>query len=177
MIGAHNRYNAVAAVAAAHHVGVPVQKAVNALKTFKGVKRRLEIRGVVGGRTVYDDFAHHPTAIQATLTALRRRVGSERIIVLFEPRSNTMKRGVMRDRLPVSFISADFVYCYAKETPWDVAAQFEHAPVPSETCFDLDQMVDAVVAMSRPKDHIVVMSNGGFGGIIQKLLTRLMSLE
>lgn len=177
LMGDHNRSNAAASVAAAYEIGISPNEAVNAMSTFKGVKRRLEIRGEIKGRTVYDDFAHHPTAIETTLAGLRRHVGKARIIALFEPRSNTMKRGVMRDALPPSFKNADFVYCYDNGVLWDAETLFRESGLPSETVHDLTKLAEKVVNQSKRGDHIVVMSNGGFGGVINQILERLDKLE
>jgi UDP-N-acetylmuramate: L-alanyl-gamma-D-glutamyl-meso-diaminopimelate ligase len=173
MPGAHNRMNALAAIAAARHVGVPPTQAMEALARFSGVRRRLQLRGQSGGVTVYDDFAHHPTAIQVTLQGLRERVGQGRILAVLEPRSNTMKRGVMKDALPASVALADRVYVYTAGLGWDAASVF--APLGSRArCLeDLDALVRAVAADARPGDSVLIMSNGGFGGIQSKLLERL----
>ena len=175
MHGAHNRMNALAAIAAARHVGVPPAQAMEALARFSGVQRRLQLRGQSGGVTVYDDFAHHPTAIQVTLQGLRERVGQGRILAVLEPRSNTMKRGVMKDALPGSLALADRVYVYNAGLGWDAAIAF--APLGSRArCLDdLDALVHAVAADARPGDSVLVMSNGGFGGVQAKLLERLQS--
>jgi UDP-N-acetylmuramate: L-alanyl-gamma-D-glutamyl-meso-diaminopimelate ligase len=173
MLGAHNRMNALAAIAAARHVGVPPTQAMEALARFSGVRRRLQLRGQSGGVTVYDDFAHHPTAIQVTLQGLRERVGQGRILAVLEPRSNTMKRGVMKDALPASVALADRVYVYTAGLGWDAASVF--APLGSRArCLeDLDALVRAVAADARPGDNVLIMSNGGFGGIQSRLLERL----
>jgi UDP-N-acetylmuramate: L-alanyl-gamma-D-glutamyl-meso-diaminopimelate ligase len=173
LTGSHNKMNAVAAVAAARHAGVPVKVAIEALSQFEGVARRMEERGTINDITVYDDFAHHPTAIATTLAGLRRKVGSDRIIVVLEPRSNTMKLGTMRNALPASVANADVVFIYSKNLGWDAAETF--TPIGAKTgIFDnLDPMVEAITAMAKPHDHIVVMSNGGFGGVHGKLLHAL----
>jgi UDP-N-acetylmuramate: L-alanyl-gamma-D-glutamyl-meso-diaminopimelate ligase len=133
----------------------------------------MEVRGVVNGITVYDDFAHHPTAIAVTLEGLRRKVGSARIIAVLEPRSNTMKLGAMKDRLPGSLAAADRVLCYAANLGWDAAAAL--APLGSKASVheDLEALVAAIAGEAKPGDHVLVMSNGGFGGIHEKLLARL----
>jgi UDP-N-acetylmuramate: L-alanyl-gamma-D-glutamyl-meso-diaminopimelate ligase len=174
--GAHNCMNALSAVAAARHVGVPPKSAVDAINNFAGVKRRLEVRGVVNGVTIYDDFAHHPTAIRETIGGLRRKVGDERIIAVLEPRSNTMKLGVMRDALPGSLAGADLVFCYAGNLGWDAAAAL--APLSSRaTVFeDLEAMLKAMRPLLRPRDHVVIMSNGAFGGVHEKLLDQLREM-
>lgn len=177
--GAHNRSNALAAIAAARHVGVPPALAMEALAAFRGVKRRLELRGTAGGVTVYDDFAHHPTAIATTVAGLRRRVGSRaRLLAILEPRSNTMKLGAMKAQLPASLRDADLVFCYgAREGKgalgWDPAEAL--APLGDRAaCFSrIDDLVEAIVRVAHPGDHALVMSNGGFGGVHRKLLDAL----
>ncbi|MDR1423011.1 MAG: UDP-N-acetylmuramate:L-alanyl-gamma-D-glutamyl-meso-diaminopimelate ligase [Azoarcus sp.] len=174
LTGVHNRANACAALLAARHVGVALGDGLQALSAFRNVKRRLEVRGEAGGITVYDDFAHHPTAIATTLDGLRRKVGpAARIIAVLEPRSNTMKLGTMKDKLADSLRQADRVFCYAANLGWDAAAAL--APLGEhQSCHDdLAALVKAVVAETKPGDHVLVMSNGGFGGIHQKLLNAL----
>jgi UDP-N-acetylmuramate: L-alanyl-gamma-D-glutamyl-meso-diaminopimelate ligase len=171
--GAHNRMNALAAIAAARHVGVRPQDSIAALAAFKGVKRRLEVRGVVGGVTVYDDFAHHPTAIETTVAGLRRREPDGRILAVLEPRSNTMKLGTMKDRLAGSLAQADLIYCYGNKLGWDPAEALAPLGERAKTFEDLGALVAAAVRDSQPGDHILVMSNGGFGGVHQKLLDAL----
>ena len=173
LTGEHNRANACAALLAARHVGVPFAKGLEALSRFVNVKRRMEVRGEVRGITVYDDFAHHPTAIATTLTGLRRKVGAARILAVFEPRSNTMKLGTMKSQLPDSLREADQTFCYAGNLGWDAAAALE--PMGTRACVeeDLATLVGKVVAAALPGDHILVMSNGGFGGIHDKLLAAL----
>ncbi|WP_374515115.1 UDP-N-acetylmuramate:L-alanyl-gamma-D-glutamyl-meso-diaminopimelate ligase [Niveibacterium sp.] len=175
LAGSHNRANALAAIAAARHVGVRPQDSIAALPAFKGIKRRLEVRGVVRGVTVYDDFAHHPTAIQTTVEGLRRRQPQGRILAVLEPRSNTMKLGTMKDRLAPSLAQADFVYCYAHKLGWDPAEALNPLGDRAQTFESIDELVRAVVQQSRADDHILVMSNGGFGGVHQKLLAALAS--
>ncbi|MEO8506986.1 MAG: UDP-N-acetylmuramate:L-alanyl-gamma-D-glutamyl-meso-diaminopimelate ligase [Betaproteobacteria bacterium] len=171
--GRHNQLNALAALAAARHVGVPVVHGLAALARFGGVKRRMETCGVVRGITVYDDFAHHPTAIAVTLEGLRRAVGAARILAVLEPRSNTMKMGAVKDALPGSLAVADRVFCYAANLGWDVAGTL--APLRDKAIVrdDLAALIAAIAAEARPGDHVLVMSNGGFGGIHDKLLQRL----
>ena len=171
--GAHNRLNAVAALAAARHAGVPPQVAVEALNTFCGIKRRMEVRGVVADITVYDDFAHHPTAIAATLDALRQAVGAAPIHAVLEPRSNTMKLGIMKAQLPASLSAADRVYCYGANLGWDASAALAPLGAKAVVSNDIDAIVAEVVANAGAGDHVVVMSNGGFGGIHGKLLAAL----
>jgi len=171
--GAHNQANALAAIAAARHCGVAPARAILALRSFEGVKRRMEVRGVAGGVTVYDDFAHHPTAIAATLEGLRSKVNSGRILAVLEPRSSTMKAGVMKDRLAASLVHADRVYCYSAGLQWDAATTLAPLGKKAEIHADFDRLLDAISAGARAGDHIVVMSNGGFNGIHDKLLTLL----
>jgi UDP-N-acetylmuramate: L-alanyl-gamma-D-glutamyl-meso-diaminopimelate ligase len=175
LIGEHNRQNALAALAAARHAGVPVAQGLAALYEFKNVKRRMEVRGVANGITVYDDFAHHPTAIDTTIAGLRRKVGNARILAVLEPRSNTMKLGVMKDALPGSLKDADLVFCYAGNLGWDAHGAL--APLGSKAIVeeDLGALIEKITAAARPGDHILVMSNGGFGGIHEKLLKRLQN--
>jgi UDP-N-acetylmuramate: L-alanyl-gamma-D-glutamyl-meso-diaminopimelate ligase len=173
LLGAHNRMNALAALAAARHVGVEPVAAIEALGSFGGVRRRMQIRGEAGGVTVYDDFAHHPTAIRTTLEGLRQRVGKARILAVLEPRSNTMKRGVMKDALPPSLAEADRVYIYTSGLGWDAPSLFALLGARARCEENLDALVAAVAGEARPGDHILVMSNGGFGGIHGKLLDRL----
>ena len=171
--GEHNRSNALAAIAAARHVGVPPAQAIAALAEFAGVKRRMEVRGVARGVTVYDDFAHHPTAIRLTVEGLRRQSPSGRILAVLEPRSNTMKLGVMKARLPDSLAQADEVFCYANQLGWDVADALAPLGARAHVSDSLDALVDQVAGMARDGDHVLVMSNGGFGGVHQKLLGAL----
>lgn len=173
LAGRHNRSNALAAIAAARHVGVAPAMAIDALSRFKGIKRRLEVRGCVAGVTVYDDFAHHPTAIALTIEGLRRQVGEARILAVLEPRSNTMKLGVMASQLPASLGEADKVYCYAGGLGWDVAAALSPIAPKTMVSRDLDALVKAIAEEARDGDRILVMSNGGFGGIHQRLLDAL----
>jgi UDP-N-acetylmuramate: L-alanyl-gamma-D-glutamyl-meso-diaminopimelate ligase len=171
--GRHNRANALAAIAAARHVGITPEVALDALTRFEGVKRRLELRGTRNGVAVYDDFAHHPTAITLTIEGMRRQVGDARILAVLEPRSNTMKLGVMKDQLPASLTQADQVFCYGAQLGWDAAGALAPLGDKARVMDDLEEMVKAIVAEARPGDHILVMSNGGFGGIHQKLLDAL----
>jgi UDP-N-acetylmuramate: L-alanyl-gamma-D-glutamyl-meso-diaminopimelate ligase len=171
--GEHNRMNALAALAAARHAGVPLAVGIDALSRFQGVKRRMEVRGTVNGITVYDDFAHHPTAFATTIAGLRKRVGRSRIVAVFEPRSNTMKLGAMQSRLAASLEGADLVYCYASGLGWDPREAL--APLSSRAAIyaELGPMLEALGHVLGPGDHVLVMSNGGFGGIHAKLLDRL----
>ena len=176
MLGRHNAENALAAVLAARHAGVSVETAVSALKEFGGVRRRLEVRGVVGGITVYDDFAHHPTAIEVTIDALRRRIGSSRLVAVLEPRSNTMKLGTHRDAMARSLERADRVWLYqGPNVTWDVAGSVAGLGERAAVSKDLDQLVATLGATLSAGDHVLIMSNGGFGGIHKKLLERLAS--
>ena len=173
LMGEHNRMNALAALAAARHAGVPVAQGLAALVEFKNVKRRMEVRGTVNGITVYDDFAHHPTAIDTTVAGLRRKVGTARILAVLEPRSNTMKLGVMKDALPGSLKDADLTFCYAGNLGWDARGAL--APLGNKAVVkdDLNELIETIAAAAKSGDQILVMSNGGFGGIHEKLLKRL----
>ncbi|MDR1994830.1 UDP-N-acetylmuramate:L-alanyl-gamma-D-glutamyl-meso-diaminopimelate ligase [Azonexus sp.] len=171
--GAHNRANACAALLAARHVGVPFAQGLEALARFGNVKRRMEVRGTVRGITLYDDFAHHPTAIATTVAGLRRKIGQARILAVLEPRSNTMKLGTMKSQLPDSLREADAVYCYAGNLGWDAGAALAPLGERVSVVEDLDILVERIAIAAHPGDHILVMSNGGFGGIHDKLLRRL----
>ncbi len=176
--GAHNRANAIAAIAAARHAGVAPAVAIEALAEFQGVKRRLELRGVRNGVTVYDDFAHHPTAIEMTIAGLRRRVGAQRILAVLEPRSNTMKLGSMSALLPGSLREADRVYCFGVREGkgalgWDPTQVLAPLDERARSFDRIDALVAAVVADARPGDHVLVMSNGAFGGVHGRLLDAL----
>ncbi len=178
--GDHNRSNAVAAIAAAAHVGVGVTQSLAALSRFKGVRRRLENRGTVGGVTVYDDFAHHPTAIATTVAGLRRRVGAERILALLEPRSNTMRLGLMQQQLAASLEGADLVFCYAPREGkhalgWDPAAALKPLGKRARVFERIDDLVVAVTECAQPGDHVLAMSNGGFGDVHGKILTAMQT--
>jgi UDP-N-acetylmuramate: L-alanyl-gamma-D-glutamyl-meso-diaminopimelate ligase len=176
--GLHNVHNALAALAAARHAGVPVGAGIAALGRFKGVKRRMELRGEVAGVRVYDDFAHHPTAIQTTLEGLRRRVGEQRILAVLEPRSNTMRLGVHNRELAASLDAADRVFVFAPpDLGWDAVAVFAGLAERAAVHADLDALAAAVMAECRPGDQVLVMSNGGFGGIHQKLLDGLVQVR
>jgi UDP-N-acetylmuramate: L-alanyl-gamma-D-glutamyl-meso-diaminopimelate ligase len=173
LMGSHNRSNALAVIAAARGVGVAPGEAIAALNAFSGIRRRMEVRGKVAGVTVYDDFAHHPTAIRTTLEGLRATVGKARVLAVLEPRSNTMKRGVMKDELPASVDLADLVYVYSAGLGWDADALFAGLGAKARCLEDLDALVRAIAADARPGDHVLVMSNGGFGGLHGKLLAAL----
>ncbi|HYP67691.1 MAG TPA: UDP-N-acetylmuramate:L-alanyl-gamma-D-glutamyl-meso-diaminopimelate ligase [Thiobacillaceae bacterium] len=171
--GEHNRMNALGAIACARHAGVMPKVSCQALSRFENVKRRMEIRGRVNGITVYDDFAHHPTAIETTLSGLRNKVGSARILAVLEPRSNTMRLGAMKAQLPASLERADMTFCFGANLGWDANEVFASMNGRAEVQTDLDALVSSIVRQARPGDHIVVMSNGSFGGIHEKLLDRL----
>lgn len=174
LLGEHNRNNALAAIAAARHVGVEPRTAIEALTTFANVKRRMEIRGEYNGITVYDDFAHHPTAIATTLDGLRQKVGAARIVAVLEPRSNTMRMGVMKDTLAASLAAADQVYCYAPPNlGWDAAAALTPLGGKVHTLADVDALAETLADAAQPGDHILIMSNGSFAGLHEKLLARL----
>jgi UDP-N-acetylmuramate: L-alanyl-gamma-D-glutamyl-meso-diaminopimelate ligase len=176
LTGKHNRANALAAIAAARHVGVPVAQAAQSLASFQSVKRRMEVRGVVNDVTVYDDFAHHPTAIATTVGGLRQKLGrANRILAVLEPRSNTMKLGAMKDALPGSLADADLVFGYGSQQAlgWSLGDALAPLGRQASAFEDLDALVAAIAAAARPGDHIVVMSNGGFGGVHQKILQAL----
>ena len=175
LLGAHNRMNALAALAAARHVGVEPGPAIEALASFGGVRRRMQVRGEARGVTVYDDFAHHPTAIRTTLEGLRQRVGAARILAVLDPRSNTMKRGVMKDALPASLAQADRVYIYSAGLGWDARSLFALFGARVRCEEDVEPLAAAIAAEAKAGDHVLIMSNGGFGGIHDKLLARLSS--
>lgn len=173
LLGEHNRMNALAAIAAARHAGVPAEVGIAALGQFQNVKRRMEVRGVVNNITVYDDFAHHPTAIATTIAGLRAKVGKARIFAVLEPRSNTMKLGAVKDALPGSLKEADLTFCYANNLGWDAQATLQPLGASACTHDSLDLLIDSVAQAAKTGDHILIMSNGGFGGIHEKLLKRL----
>lgn len=172
--GDHNVMNGLNALVAARHVGVLPSQAIQALSEFSGVKRRMELLGQVGGVSVYDDFAHHPTAIATTLAGLRAQIGDAPLVAVIEPRSNTMRLGSHSDRLMASTEQADQVYWYQPPAmDWSLESLAADCPVPSEVCDDIDQLVEKLVRQARPGMHLVIMSNGGFGGIHTKLLSAL----
>ncbi|QLG88606.1 UDP-N-acetylmuramate:L-alanyl-gamma-D-glutamyl-meso-diaminopimelate ligase [Chitinibacter bivalviorum] len=173
LMGEHNAHNALAAIAAARHVGVTPQVAIEALGRFENVKRRMEIKGVVNDITVYDDFAHHPTAITTTVAGLRAKVGKQRILAVLEPRSNTMKLGTMKAALPASLAEADRVFCYGANLGWDTAEALAPLGDKAQSFTDLDTLIAAIVVEAQSGDQILVMSNGGFGGIHGKILAAL----
>jgi UDP-N-acetylmuramate: L-alanyl-gamma-D-glutamyl-meso-diaminopimelate ligase len=174
LIGEHNVLNALAAIGAAHHAGVAPERAAQALNLFRGVKRRMEVRGVVGGVTVYDDFAHHPTAIETTLKGLRARVGGQRILAVLEPRSNTMKLGVHREELAPALRLADKSWFLApKDLGWDLRGAVSSMGDRAKLAACVDEIVRSLAAEARAGDHVLIMSNGGFGGLHDKLLAAL----
>jgi UDP-N-acetylmuramate: L-alanyl-gamma-D-glutamyl-meso-diaminopimelate ligase len=170
LLGEHNQMNALAAIAAAEHVGVAPEVAAKALASFENVRRRLELRGEVDGVKVYDDFAHHPTAMRTTINGLRRKVGHDRIVAVFEPRSNTMKLGSMKAQLPWSLEEADLAFCHSGGLSWDAAQALAPMGRQAVVCDSIAKLVAQIVAVARPGDHILCMSNGGFGGVHGKLL-------
>ena len=172
--GLHNVENALAAIAAARHVGVAPSIAVEALTEFRGVKRRLELLGCVAGVSVYDDFAHHPTAIEMTLDGLRSRGSEGRLIALIEPRSNTMRMGEHREKLGAATRAADQVFWFAPPgVGWSLESILASSPVPAKLIDDVDELVREVAGYTRPGDQVVIMSNGSFSGVHQKLLEQL----
>jgi UDP-N-acetylmuramate: L-alanyl-gamma-D-glutamyl-meso-diaminopimelate ligase len=176
LTGKHNRANALAAIAAARHVGVPIAQAAKSLATFENVKRRMEVRGVVNNITVYDDFAHHPTAIATTVGGLRQKIGkAARILAVLEPRSNTMKLGTMKDALPGSLTDADLVFGFGSEQAlgWNLGQALAPIGQTASAYEDIDALVAAVAKAAQPGDQIIVMSNGGFGGVHDKILKAL----
>ncbi|MBD9517749.1 UDP-N-acetylmuramate:L-alanyl-gamma-D-glutamyl-meso-diaminopimelate ligase [Pseudomonas sp. PDM22] len=174
LTGQHNVANALACLAAARHVGVVPELGCAALSAFKSVKRRMEKVAEVQGVTIYDDFAHHPTAIATTLDGLRKRVGDAKVIAVVEPRSNSMKLGAHRDGLPESVVQADNVFWYAPPNlGWDLAATVASSTVPTQVCDSLEAIIEGVKAIATPGTQVVVMSNGGFGGLHGKLAKAL----
>ncbi|WP_382321707.1 UDP-N-acetylmuramate:L-alanyl-gamma-D-glutamyl-meso-diaminopimelate ligase [Hydrogenophaga sp. UC242_50] len=179
LTGVHNQLNGLAAIAAAEHVGVAPADAARALSNFENVRRRMEVRGMVpragGAITVYDDFAHHPTAIRTTLDGLQRKLGQPRgrILAVFEPRSNTMKLGTMKSQLPWSLEAADLAFCHSGGLDWDAAEALAPMGARAQIGRNIDELVAQVTAAAQPGDHIVCMSNGGFGGVHDRLLKAL----
>ena len=174
LVGQHNVDNALMAIAAAHHAGVTLPDAIEALSFFKNVKRRMEVKGEVNNITLYDDFAHHPTAIATTLDGLRKKVGNARILAVLEPRSNTMKMGVHKDTLANSWQKADEVYLYEPEgMDWSLVDSVAHSNAPTHCFRDVEKIVQGVCNVAQPGDHILVMSNGGFEGIHGRILDAL----
>ena len=178
LTGVHNQLNALAAVAAAEHVGVLPEQAAKALAMFQNVRRRMELRGSVQGTTVYDDFAHHPTAIRTTLDGLRRQLGAQaRILAVFEPRSNTMKLGAMKAQLPWALQQADLSFCHTAGLDWDAAAALAPLGDRALTASHIEQLLEQVLQAAQPGDHIVCMSNGAFGGVHGRLLDALQARQ
>jgi UDP-N-acetylmuramate: L-alanyl-gamma-D-glutamyl-meso-diaminopimelate ligase len=174
MVGRHNAENALAAILAARHAGVPVETSIAALKEFQGVRRRMEVRGVVNGITVYDDFAHHPTAVATTIDGLRRRIGAARLIAVLEPRSNTMKLGTHSSALAGALSQADRVWMYqGPNITWDVAGSVASLGERATVIKDMDELLTELDRSLVAGDHVLIMSNGGFGGIHTRLLDRL----
>ncbi len=182
LLGEHNQLNALAAIAAAEHVGVAPDAAARALASFENVRRRLELRGTAAGVSVYDDFAHHPTAMRTTVNGLRRKVDQlpappgaarGRILAVFEPRSNTMKLGTVKAQLPWALEEADLAFCHSGGLSWDAAQALAPMGAQAVVCDSIDALVASVVAAARPGDHVLCMSNGGFGGVHAKLLAAL----
>ncbi len=171
--GEHNLQNALAAIAAAQAAGVDPKRAIQTLARFKGVRRRMELRGTAAGVAVWDDFAHHPTAIATTVSGLRDQVGKARILAVLEPRSSTMKAGLMKDRLPASLEQADRIFCFSANLGWDAAAALAPLGDRARIESDLERLVGVIVAEAQPGDQVLVMSNGGFGGIHERLLASL----
>jgi UDP-N-acetylmuramate: L-alanyl-gamma-D-glutamyl-meso-diaminopimelate ligase len=187
LIGEHNQLNALAALAAAEHVGVSPEQSAAALAEFQNVRRRMELRGEARGIKVYDDFAHHPTAIRTTVNGLRRKLdqaenlthgggsGRERILAVFEPRSNTMKLGSMKSQLPWALEEADLAFCHSANLGWDAVDALKPMGAQAKVYDDITRLVDSVVRHARPGDHILCMSNGGFAGVHGKLLAALQA--
>jgi UDP-N-acetylmuramate: L-alanyl-gamma-D-glutamyl-meso-diaminopimelate ligase len=173
-MGAHNMENALAAIAAARHAGVDVPVACDALQGFKGIARRMQVRGEAGGVVVYDDFAHHPTAIATTIDGLRRRVGSARIIAVLEPRSNTMRMGVHQHTLGPALAGADEVWLYTpRDLGWDASAVLASLGARAHSSADVPGLARELARSARRGDHLLIMSNGGFGGLHDKVLAEL----
>ena len=177
LLGEHNQLNALAAIAAAEHAGVAAEASAKALAGFRNVRRRLELKGSANGVTVYDDFAHHPTAMRTTIDGLRRKVGPERILAAFEPRSNTMKLGAMKAQLPWALEDADLSFCHGGGLGWDAAQALLPLGARAIVSPTVDELVARIVTAARPGDHVLCMSNGGFGGVHQKLLEALAVKE
>jgi UDP-N-acetylmuramate: L-alanyl-gamma-D-glutamyl-meso-diaminopimelate ligase len=174
LMGEHNQLNALAAIAAAEHVGVPPEQACAALASFQNVRRRMELRGEVAGIKVYDDFAHHPTAIRTTVDGLRRRIAAgDRVLAIFEPRSNTMKLGAMKAQLPWALEEADLSFCHQGGLGWDAREALAPLGSHAQVADNVEALVSAVVKLAKPGDHLLCMSNGGFGDIHTKLLQSL----
>jgi len=178
LTGEHNVRNGLHALLAARHVGVTPPHAAEALSGFGGVKRRMELLGEVDGVRVYDDFAHHPTAIATTLAGIRNRIGDAPLLAVIEPRSNTMRLGSHRDALAPSAAAADRVYWYQPPgLEWSLDQVVAQSPNPASLSRDLEALIETLAQDAVGGSHIVIMSNGGFGGIHQKLLARLKQRE
>ncbi len=182
LTGTHNQLNALAAIAAAAHVGVPPSQACAALGSFQNVRRRMEVRGCAGGITVYDDFAHHPTAIRTTVDGLRHQLdaggrSAERILAIFEPRSNTMRLGTMKERLPWALENAAQAFCYAAHLDWDAAAALAPLGARAAVAYSVDELLQRVLAAARSGDHLLCMSNGGFEHVHERLLEALAAQQ
>jgi UDP-N-acetylmuramate: L-alanyl-gamma-D-glutamyl-meso-diaminopimelate ligase len=176
MLGSHNVDNALAAIAAARHAGVPVAQSIAALAVFKGVRRRMELTGTAAGISIYDDFAHHPTAIATTIEGLRRRIGKARLVAVLEARSNTMRMGVHKDTLAPSLAGADSVYLFAPpDLGWDAGAVAGRVGAKATTVDSIDAMLARLGVELKAGDHVLIMSNGGFGGLHQRLLAALQA--
>jgi UDP-N-acetylmuramate: L-alanyl-gamma-D-glutamyl-meso-diaminopimelate ligase len=174
LLGAHNAENALAAIGAARHAGIPVSQSIAALAEFKGVKRRMELRGEVRGIAVYDDFAHHPTAIASTIDGLRRKVGKQRIVAVLEPRSATMRMGVHRETLGPSLAAADAVWMFAPpDLGWDADSVVASLGDKGHVARSLDELIKGLAGNASSGDQVLIMSNGGFGGLHGKLLEAL----
>ena len=177
LLGEHNQLNALAAIAAAEHVGVATEAAAASLSGFENVRRRLELRGEAGGVKVYDDFAHHPTAMRTTIDGLRRKVGLARVLAVFEPRSNTMKLGTMKAQLPWSLEEADLSFCLQGDYGWSAREALAPMGDQVQVADNVDALVAQIVRAARPGDHVLCMSNGGFGGVHDKLLAALAAVR
>ena len=172
LIGHHNAQNALAAIAASKHVGIPSDKSISALGKFKNVKKRMELLESTRGINIYDDFAHHPTAIKTTLEGLRSKIGKDRIVAIIEPRSNTMKLGKMKDDLLKSLKEADIIFCFSKNLSWDPRILFKN--IPNVTVMkDIDILANKIFDSCQPNDNIIFMSNGGFSGLQNKVIQLL----
>ena len=172
LIGHHNAHNALAAIAASKHVGIPSDKSISALGKFKNVKKRMELLESTRGINIYDDFAHHPTAIKTTLEGLRNKIGTDRIVAIIEPRSNTMKLGKMKDALLISLKEADIIFCFSKNLSWDPKILFKN--IPNVTVMkDIDILANKIIDSCQPNDNIIFMSNGGFSGLQNKVIQLL----
>jgi UDP-N-acetylmuramate: L-alanyl-gamma-D-glutamyl-meso-diaminopimelate ligase len=178
LMGEHNVNNALMAIAAAKHSGVKSDLAVAALSQFVNVKRRMEVKAIVNGITLYDDFAHHPTAIAFTIDGLRAKVGNGRILAVLEPRSNTMKMGVHKDTLAASWSSADQVFIFEPSNlTWSMDDLLAQSNVIAMLYKDMNLLIKSIISYAKPGDHILVMSNGSFGGIHDLLIEKLAKID